>query len=261
MQTFYQSFFDERSGERSPDDVRRVEELRRSVQRRRLSVTRSWITVQFTLLTVAFEFVLGLGIALVVNSNFKGRGPMRAAMLVPWAIPTVVSAQIWKWMYEEQFGVLNDLVVQRLHFFPNDLAFIADTATSVVAVAAVDIWKTTPFMALLLLAGLQVIPTDMYEAPTSTGQAIEQFSGGSLAALRPAIVVALIFRTLDALRVFDVFYVLFGNRVDTRLWPSTTRDRSFLSGTWVRHRDQRRDLLDHRPLRRHVCDLHQGREQ
>ena len=175
------------------------------------------VTVLFTLLTVTFEFVLGMGIALVVNSNFRGRGPMRAAMLVPWAIPTVVSTQIWRWMYHDIYGVINDLLVDKLHFLPSNVAWIADPATAIPAVAAVDIWKTTPFVALLLLAGLQLIPGDIYEAANVDGaNPVQAFLRLTLPLLRPAIVVALIFRTLDALRVFDAFYVMFGNRADTQ---------------------------------------------
>src|SRR6266536_5412369 len=174
------------------------------------------VTVLFTILTVAFEFLLGLIIALVVNSNFKGRGPMRAAMLVPWAIPTVVSATMWKWMYHDIYGVLNDLLVAKLHLLPQNVAWIADPATAVPAIAAVDIWKTTPFVALLLLAGLQVIPGDIYEAARVDGaNAVQQFFRLTLPLLRPAILVTMIFRTLDSLRVFDVFYVMFGRRPDT----------------------------------------------
>jgi len=175
-----------------------------------------WVTVQFTVMTVAFEFVLGLGIAMVVNSNFKGRGFMRAAMLVPWAIITVVSAQMWKWMYNDVYGVFNDLLVDKLHILGSNIAWVSDPGTSIPAIAAVDIWKTTPFVALLLLAGLQVIPGDIYEAARVDGaNAIQQFFRLTLPLLRPAIVVTMIFRTLDSLRVFDVFYVMFGSRPDT----------------------------------------------
>ena len=176
-----------------------------------------WVTVQFTLLTIVFEFLLGLGIALVINSNFKGRGLMRAAMLIPWAIPTVVSAQMWKWMYSDTFGVINDLLVAKLRILDRPIAFVAERNTSLPAIAAVDIWKTTPFVALLLLAGLQVIPDDVYEAARIDGaNPLQQFLRITLPLLRPAILVTLIFRTLDALRVFDVFYVMFGNRQNTQ---------------------------------------------
>ena len=175
-----------------------------------------WVTIKFTLITVALEFVLGLIIALVVNSSFKGRGAMRAVMLVPWAIPTVVAAQMWKWMLDDTFGVVSDLgkkthVVSR----SNPPSWLTDHPLA--SVAAVDIWKTTPFVALLLLAGLQVIPGDLYEAAAVDGaNRLQQFWRITMPLLLPAILVTLIFRTLDALRVFDVFYVFFGNRADTQ---------------------------------------------
>jgi trehalose/maltose transport system permease protein len=175
-----------------------------------------WLTVKFTLITVSFEFVLGLIIALVVNSSFKGRGVMRAVMLVPWAIPTVVAAKMWQWMLDDVFGVINDLLL-KLHIISHPHAWISDPATSLASVCAVDIWKTTPFVALLLLAGLQVIPRDLYEAASVDGASqLQQFWRITLPLLRPAILVTLIFRTLDALRVFDVFNVFFGNRQDTQ---------------------------------------------
>jgi len=175
-----------------------------------------WVTVKFTLITVFFEFLLGMIIALVVNSSFKGRGVMRAVMLVPWAIPTVISAQMWKWMYDDVFGVINDAGV-RLHILHHSVAWISQPSTALASVAAVDIWKTTPFVALLLLAGLQVIPGELYEAARVDGaSAWQQFWRITVPLLRPAILVALIFRTLDALRVFDVFYVFFGSRPDTQ---------------------------------------------
>ena len=175
-----------------------------------------WRTIEFSLITVVFEFGLGLVIALVVSSNFKGRGGMRAVMLVPWAIPTVVAAQMWKWMLDDTFGVVNDLGV-RSHLISHSHAWIADPSTALGSVCAVDIWKTTPFVALLLLAGLQVIPQDLYEAARVDGaNVLHQFWKITLPLLKPAILVTLIFRTLDALRVFDVFYVFFGNRPDTQ---------------------------------------------
>src|SRR5215471_10509743 len=169
-----------------------------------------WLTIKFTLITVTLEFALGLVIALVVNSSFKGRGVMRAVMLVPWAIPTVVAAQMWKWMYDQIFGPINDAGV-RLHLLSHNVAWVANPHTALWAIAAVDIWKTTPFVALLLLAGLQVIPHDLYEAADVDGASKwHQFWRITLPLLKPAILVALIFRTLDALRVFDIFYVFFG---------------------------------------------------
>jgi trehalose/maltose transport system permease protein len=165
--------------------------------------------IVFTVVSVALETLLGLTIALVIHSNFRGRGGVRTAMLVPWAIPTVVSASMWQWMYHDVFGVVNDILVNRLHILNTKVAWLANPATALPAIIAVDVWKTTPFMALLLLAGLQLIPGDVYEASTVDGASkIQQFFQITLPLLKPALLVALIFRTLDAFRVFDVVYVM-----------------------------------------------------
>ncbi|HEU4411938.1 MAG TPA: sugar ABC transporter permease [Polyangiaceae bacterium] len=173
------------------------------------------VTVGFTVATVALELVLGLAIALIINAKFRGRGAVRAAILIPWAIPTVISAQMWKWMYNDVYGVFNDLLVNRLHLLSHNVAFTADARASFPAIVLIDVWKTTPFMALLLLAGLQLIPEDVYEAALVDGSSRRQtFFRITLPLLRPSLAVALIFRTLDSLRVFDVFYVTFGSRPD-----------------------------------------------
>jgi len=173
-------------------------------------------TVQFTVISVLIETVLGMIIALVINSNFKGRGLVRAAILVPWAIPTVVSATMWQWMYHDVFGVVNDMAVNRLHILPDKVAWIANPSTALWSIIAVDVWKTTPFMALLLLAGLQVIPGDVYEASTVDGaNRWQQFWQITLPLIAPALLVALIFRTLDAFRVFDVIFVMKGYATET----------------------------------------------
>lgn len=168
-----------------------------------------WHTIVFTVSSVAIETVLGIIIALVIHSNFKGRGMLRASMLVPWAIPTVVSATMWNWMYHDNFGVINDFLFYKLEIVGEKVAWIANTSTALPAMIAIDIWKTTPFMALLLLAGLQIIPGDVYEAATVDGASKwQQFWQITLPLLRPALLVALIFRSLDAFRVFDLPYVL-----------------------------------------------------
>jgi trehalose/maltose transport system permease protein len=166
-------------------------------------------TVVFTVVTVALETVLGLAIALVVNSGFRGQAIMRATMLVPWAIPTVVSARIWQWMFQPtRVGVFN-VILDSIGIGGGQLAFLRTEALQMPALVLVDVWKTTPYMALLLLAGLQTIPSDMYEAASVDGASkLRQFFNITLPMLRPALVVALIFRTLDVLRVFDVFQVL-----------------------------------------------------
>ncbi|CAN5818742.1 sugar ABC transporter permease [soil metagenome] len=214
-QTIYLSFTNERLADLRGPEWTGLENYRRLVQDSTFRNT-IWVTLRFTLITITAEFLLGLIVALVVHSQFKGRGLMRTAMLVPWAIPTVVSAQMWAWMYNDIYGVFNDLLNRRLGLIDRNIAWIADPDFALWSVAAVDIWKTTPFVALLLLAGLQVIPEDIYEAARVDGaNKIQQFFKITLPLLVPAIVVTLIFRTLDSLRVFDVFYVMFGARRDT----------------------------------------------
>ncbi|MBA2518255.1 MAG: sugar ABC transporter permease [Chloroflexia bacterium] len=173
-------------------------------------------TIVFTVASVAIETVLGIVIALVINSQFAGRGIIRTSMLIPWAIPTVVSSQLWRFMYNDVNGVFNDLVVNKLRILDDKVAWIANATTALPAIIAVDVWKTTPFMALLLLAGLQVIPGDVYEAAKVDGASPwQQFWQITLPLLRPALLVALIFRTLDAFRVFDVVFVMKGTALDT----------------------------------------------
>jgi len=175
-----------------------------------------WLAVQNTLIfsvfSVTLECVLGLTVALVANSNFKGRSILRVAILIPWAIPTVVSSKIWAWMFNDIYGVVNVLLVN-FHLIPQKIAFLATPATALPVIIAVDVWKTTPFMALLLLAGLGLIPGDLYEAAAIDGASkIRQFFSLTLPLVMPTLLVALIFRTLDALRVFDIFYVMVGGQ-------------------------------------------------
>ncbi|HEX2137046.1 MAG TPA: sugar ABC transporter permease, partial [Microvirga sp.] len=173
-------------------------------------------TVWFTLVSVSLETVLGLAVALVLNHAFPGRGLVRAIVLVPWAIPTVISARMWNWMLHDQFGVVNDLFL-RVGLISAPVAWTASADAALWAVVMVDVWKTTPFMALLILAGLQMLPGDIYEAARVDGiHPVRVFFRVTLPLIRPALLVAVIFRALDALRVFDLIYVLTANAADTR---------------------------------------------
>ena len=125
-------------------------------------------TFRFAIISVSIETVLGLMVALVLNAEFKGRALVRAAILIPWAIPTIVSAKMWAWMFNDQFGIFNDMLLN-LGIISEKIAWTARADTAMFAVLLVDIWKTTPFMALLCLAGLQMIPRDMYEAARIDG--------------------------------------------------------------------------------------------
>ena len=170
-------------------------------------------TLHFTVVSVALELVLGLFMAMVVNSKFRGRGLMRMAMLAPWAIPTVVSARLWEIMLRDnQSGIINKLLLD-VGLIHESKAWLSSANLQINALIMVDVWKTAPFMALLLLAGLQLIPKDLYEAAAVDGASkVRQFFSITIPLLRPTIAVALVFRTLDALRVFDVFQVLLGRR-------------------------------------------------
>jgi trehalose/maltose transport system permease protein len=171
-----------------------------------------WVTLIFTFFSVTIESVLGLVVALVANSEFKGRTFLRIAILIPWAIPTVVSSQIWRWMFNDIYGVVN-IILANLHIIPHKLAWLATPVTALPVIIAVDVWKTTPFMSLLLLAGLQLIPGDLYEAASIDGaNAVRKFFSLTLPLVTPTLLVALIFRTLDSLRVFDIFYIMVGGQ-------------------------------------------------
>ena len=171
-------------------------------------VASFWNTLYFTAIAVSFEFFLGLITALTLNASFKLRGLVRAAILIPWAIPTAISSQMWKWMYEDQYGFISHLLYS-LGIIPQGTPILGTPGLAMNAIIAVDIWKTTPFMALLLLAGLQIIPSELYESARIDGaNKWKQFTSITFPLLRPTIAVALIFRTLDSLRVFDVVYIM-----------------------------------------------------
>lgn len=183
-----------------------------------------WNTLRFAFVSVTLETVLGLIVALVLNAEFRGRGLVRAAILIPWAIPTIVSAKIWAWMLNDQFGIINDMLLS-LGLIDQKIAWTASTDTAMYAVLIVDIWKTTPFMALLILAGLQMVPRDIYEAARIDGiHPVKVFFRVTLPLIRPALMVAVIFRMLDSLRIFDLVYVLTPNSAATKTMSVISRE-------------------------------------
>lgn len=186
-----------------------------------------WNTVSYAAISVTIETLLGLVFALVLNAEFKGRSIVRAAVLIPWAIPTIVSAKMWAWMMNDQFGILNDILVT-LGILSAPIAWTASPDTAMLAVVIVDVWKTTPFMALLILAGLQMVPGDVYEAAKIDGvNPVKVFFKVTLPLIRPAILVAVIFRALDALRVFDLIYVLTPNNGETKTMSVYAQENLF----------------------------------
>ncbi len=168
-------------------------------------------TFSFALVSVILETLTGLGLALLLNQEFKGRAFVRTAVLVPWAIPTIVSAKMWGWMLNDQFGVINQMLMDA-ELIAHKIAWTADPSYALWTVVMVDVWKTTPFMALLILAALQTVPKDCYEAARVDGvHPLRVFWKITLPLIRQPLLVAIVFRLLDSLRVFDLIYVLTAN--------------------------------------------------
>ena len=179
-----------------------------------LTASRMWKaignTTTFTIISVLVELVLGLAIALLINKAFIGRGLIRASILIPWAIPTAVSALMWKFLYDGQNGIVAKIFADIGLVDKMEKLLVTDTG-AMFSVIFSDVWKTTPYMSLLLLAGLQTIPDSLYEAASIDGAGKwKQFMKITLPLLKSSILVALLFRTLDAFRVFDLIYVLTG---------------------------------------------------
>ena len=167
-------------------------------------------TVIFTISSVSIEIILGIGIALLMKQNLPGNTFLKAVILIPWVIPTVVSAKMWEWIYNGDFGVLNFLL-QWTGIIDNPVNWLGDPHWAMASIIAADIWKTTPFAALLLFAGLQTIPDELYESAKIDGAgAVKQFWFITLPLLLPIILITTIFRMMDALRIFDLVYILTG---------------------------------------------------
>jgi trehalose/maltose transport system permease protein len=182
-------------------------------------------TAIFTTISVAIETVLGLAIALLVHGAIPGRGLVRAAILVPWAMPVVVSTKIWEWMLNDQFGVVNRAIVG-LGLADHGVAWVANGSLLLGVVIFIDVWMTTPFMVLLILAGLQILPEEIFEAAEVDGILWwKRLWSIILPLLAPTIGVAVLFRVLDALRMFDLAYVLAGANVNAMTMSIYARDR------------------------------------
>lgn len=166
-----------------------------------------WITAIFVGTTTFFELMIGLVLALLIHHRFPGRGALRACVLIPWAIPTVVSAQMWRFLFNDAYGLINYAVfgAETTNYVP----WLALPPTALSAIIVADIWKTSSFAALLILAGLQVISEDLYQAARVDGAGPWRcFWHITWPLIRPALLVALLFRTIDAFRVFDLTFVM-----------------------------------------------------
>lgn len=171
------------------------------------SLTNSLV---FTLVSVVSELVLGMGIALVLNQAFRGRGIVRTIALLPWALPTALIALAWTWIFNDQFGVVNDILI-KLGLIQEGINWLGDPTLAMVATIIADVWKTTPFISILLLAGLQSIPADLYEAHVIDGATPWQsFCQITLPLLMPQILIAALFRVAQSFGIFDLIAVMTG---------------------------------------------------
>ena len=168
------------------------------------------VTMIYTFGSVPVEMVIGLGLALLVNRGFRGKYIAQAPILFPWALPTIINARIWAWLFHGEYGVINDMLV-RVGILESAYPFLSDPQVALGSMLFVTIWKTSSFVALILLAGLASIPDNLYEAARIDGaNKIKQFWYVTLPLLKPVILVALIFRTLPAFQAFGLPYGLTG---------------------------------------------------
>jgi multiple sugar transport system permease protein len=167
-------------------------------------------TAIFTAASVILELLLGLGIALVLNQAFRGRSLVRTAAILPWALPTALIGLAWAWIFNDQFGVVNDILL-RLGLIQTGINWLGQPTLAMLAVILADVWKTTPFISILLLAGLQSIPKDLYEAHAIDGaSAWQSFTRITLPLLMPQVLIAVLFRFAQAFGIFDLIQVMTG---------------------------------------------------
>ncbi len=167
-------------------------------------------TAIFTLISVSLELVLGLAIALVLNQSFFGRGIVRTIAIIPWALPTSIMGLAWAWIFNDRFGVAND-ILQRLGLIDTGINWLGEPRLAMMTLIIADVWKTTPFISIILLAGLQSISQDLYEAHKIDGaNAWQSFSQITLPLLMPQIMIALLFRFAQAFGIFDLVQVMTG---------------------------------------------------
>lgn len=165
-------------------------------------------TLYFVVVSITVEMLLGLIVATVLHENFKGRAVMRAIILIPWAIPTIVNGVLWRWIYQPNFGALNGLLSQ-MGLIDNYVNWLARPLLAMNMVIVADAWHMTPFYVLLILAGLQGIPESLYEAARVDGASwLQQLYRITLPLLRPTFLVLLVIRTIETFRVFDIIYAL-----------------------------------------------------
>lgn len=209
LRAFWQSLFVQNLGNQLNPEFTGLTNFGRMAQDGRFwqSMINSAI---FTFASVAIELVLGMGIALVLNQAFRGRGAVRTIAILPWALPTALIALGWTWIFNDQYGIVNDILL-RLGIIKTGINWLGNPTLAMMAVIFADVWKTTPFISILLLAGLQSIPNDLYEAQAIDGASPWQsFRQITLPLLMPQVVIALLFRLAQAFGIFDLISVMTG---------------------------------------------------
>ena len=186
-----------------------------------------WHTIWFTVISTGLETFIGLAMALILCETFAGRGMIRAAMLVPWAMPTVVTSKMFGWLFDGQHGIIN-FILLHAGLIDQNVNWYGSPDTALTTIILADVWKTTPFMALLLLAGLSLVPDELLRAAKVDGAtAWQRFIRVIVPVMKPAILVALLFRTLDAFRIFDNIYILTQGSQNTRSVSILNYDQLF----------------------------------
>ncbi len=191
-------------------------------------------TLYFTVLSVGLEFILGLLIALTLNEAFVGRGVVRGLMLIPWALPTIVNSVLWKWFYDADHGTITGLL-EKLGLTEGYINILGSSFSAMNAIIIADVWKNTAFISLILLAALQSLPKDIYEAAKVDGANVfKRLLTITLPMLSPAILVALVIRTMEAFKVFDIIYIMTsgGPAGGTRVLSFLTYESSMMFGNF-----------------------------
>ncbi|MGG4034236.1 sugar ABC transporter permease [Paenibacillus cisolokensis] len=194
----------------------------------------TWFTLAFALITVVFEIVIGLFLAIIANKTFPFRGLVRAAILFPWVLPTVTNALTWRWMFNSDYGLFNGMLME-FGWIDKPINWLGDSNLAFVAVCTVAIWKTSSFMAIIILGGLQSIPNDIYEAANIDGaNRLQSFFLLTLPLLRNVIMVALVLRTMHALQAFDLMFGLTqgGPGNTTESLPMYIHNIAFIDMEW-----------------------------
>lgn len=169
-----------------------------------------FFTLSFTITAVFLEVVLGMVFALILNERFSGRGWLRAVVLIPWAIPTIVSAQMWKLIYDYNYGILN-FIFSGFNLHTDKILWLGHSVSAFWAIVIAELWKTTPFVVIILLAGLQSIPEELYQQARIDGSSMwKRFWRITFPLVAPILVIALVFRTIDSIRIFDLVFILTG---------------------------------------------------